>query len=421
VILTFVHYYLPGYKAGGPIRTIANMVEQLGDELNFKIVASDRDAFDSAPYEGVSVDTWNMVDGAEVFYASPHGQSLIALARLMRRTEHDVLYVNSFFDSVSTVRPLVARFLGLAPRRPLVIAPRGEFSEGALALKASKKRLFMQVARTVGLYRDAIWQGSSEQEAGDIRRELGGVARRVAIASNLRRVSPRVIVAPDLPPASLPDLEGAAKWEQGRPLRLVFLSRIARMKNLDYALRVLAGVAVPVEFSIYGSVFDESYWNQCQRLIDELPPNINAHYGGSVDHKDVLATLRRHDLFLLPTRGENYGHVIHEALTAGLPVLISDKTPWRDLVEKGVGWDLPLDDPTSFARVIEDQFYASAAERSKQAVRSRVYAIESSQSAEPEAQNLALFRSALNGEPRWRKQDGPAGSDEADGAQCTRH
>ena len=43
IILSFAGHYLPGYKAGGPIRSIANMVDQLGDEFDFRIVAGDRD------------------------------------------------------------------------------------------------------------------------------------------------------------------------------------------------------------------------------------------------------------------------------------------------------------------------------------------------------------------------------------------
>ena len=52
-------------------------------------------------------------------------------------------------------------------------------------------------------------------------------------------------------------------------------------------------------------------------------------------------------------RGENFGHVIHEALRAGLPLIISDKTPWQQLEEKGVGWALPLNNPGAFAKRIE--------------------------------------------------------------------
>jgi len=56
IILTFVGYYLPGYKAGGPIRTVANMVERLGNDFQFKIVTADRDLGDTDNYSSVKID-----------------------------------------------------------------------------------------------------------------------------------------------------------------------------------------------------------------------------------------------------------------------------------------------------------------------------------------------------------------------------
>jgi len=55
-ILTSVGYYLPGYKAGGPIRTLANMVDKLGDDFQFKIVTADRDFDDMKPYPEIKLD-----------------------------------------------------------------------------------------------------------------------------------------------------------------------------------------------------------------------------------------------------------------------------------------------------------------------------------------------------------------------------
>jgi glycosyltransferase involved in cell wall biosynthesis len=47
----------------------------------------------------------------------------------------------------------------------------------------------------------------------------------------------------------------------------------------------------------------------------------------------------------MPTLGENFGHIFLEALAAGCPLMISDRTPWLELEAKGIGWDLSLDKP----------------------------------------------------------------------------
>lgn len=57
-ILAFVKYYLPGYKTGGPLRTLEHMVAQLGGDFLFRVVTSDRDAGDTWPYPGVTVERW---------------------------------------------------------------------------------------------------------------------------------------------------------------------------------------------------------------------------------------------------------------------------------------------------------------------------------------------------------------------------
>jgi glycosyltransferase involved in cell wall biosynthesis len=56
---------------------------------------------------------------------------------------------------------------------------------------------------------------------------------------------------------------------------------------------------------------------------------------------------------LLPTRNENFGYVILEALLAGCPVILSDQTPWRDLDEKQAGWVIPLGDEAGFVRALD--------------------------------------------------------------------
>ena len=341
-ILTFVRYYLPGYKSGGPVRTIANLVDALGDELDFRIITADRDALESTPYADVAIDQWNTLGKARVFYASPRSRSLGSLSRLIRETPHDVLYLNSCFDPRFTARPLLARRLGRIPNRPVVLAPRGEFSPGALRIRAWKKRPYLLLSRPMGLYRNLTWQASSEHEARNIRRMMGSCATKI-------------VVAPNLPAAFVELGTDAAANTRGDsdPLRVVFLSRVTPMKNLDFALRVLGRVTVALTLDIYGVIDDEPYWQACRREIDRLPSNIAVAYHGPILHEEVAPKLRNHDLFFLPTRGENYGHVIHESLAAGVPVLISDQTPWRDLDEQGVGFVRPLDDPSAFVTALE--------------------------------------------------------------------
>ena len=81
---------------------------------------------------------------------------------------------------------------------------------------------------------------------------------------------------------------------------------------------------------------------------------------------------------MFPTLGENYGHVIQEALSAGCACLLSDQTPWQDLEEHGVGYVFKVDEQDKFAKAIDD--YAKMSEAGLQAVADKAlkYAINNS-------------------------------------------
>ncbi len=101
------------------------------------------------------------------------------------------------------------------------------------------------------------------------------------------------------------------------------------MKNLDGLLEMLRGVHALVNLDIFGPIEDEDYWRKCEKIVSALPDNIKVKYRGSITPDEVSSTFARYDLFIFPTQGENFGHVIFEALRAGTPVLLSDRTPWH--------------------------------------------------------------------------------------------
>ena len=347
-VLTFVPYYLPGYKSGGPVRSVANLVSRLGNDLRFVIVTADRDSGDRAPYPHLSAAEPHRIGNADVIYVDVSRSRARHIAALVRRLQPHVIYLNSFFSRPFSLNIIMLRHLRLIPWLPIVLAPRGEFSPGALQVKAGRKRAFVAASRALRLHRDVLWQASTALEADHIRRAVGAVERDGSSA---------IVVAPIIasPEAAASDCTAPATAHGKRPghLRVAFLSRISKKKNLLGALQILQGVHGSVELSIYGPIEDEPYWRKCRELIDDLPANVRATYRGAVAAADVAAVLAGHDLFFLPTLGENYGHVIREALAAATPVLISDQTPWRNLAAAQVGWDLPLDRPDAFRAVLD--------------------------------------------------------------------
>jgi glycosyltransferase involved in cell wall biosynthesis len=331
VILVVMDYYLPAYKAGGPVRSISNMVELLAGEFDFFIVARDRDCDDSEPFPGIDTDRWLERDGCRVRYVRGPG----SLRNALKNLDPDLIYLNSFFSTFA-IATLALRRLGLIRRAPVLLAPRGELSPRALGLKKTKKRCFLAAARLAGLHRGVVWQASSAMEREEIARYSAG----------------RVGVTPNIPARVEVDEADLRRKPSKRAgsARFVFLSRLARKKNLAFALRLLKEVEGRVVFDVYGTPEDRDYVERCAGLMDELPDDVAARFLGPVPPDRVHETLLGYHFFLFPTLNENFGHVILEALLAGLPVITSDQTYWRNLEHSAAGWDIDLDDRDEFLR-----------------------------------------------------------------------
>ncbi len=338
-ILTFVEKYLPGYKSGGPVRSIENLVEHLDDEIQFKIITLDRDKNDNNPYYKIKVNAWNRVGKAEVFYISPNKLSLAFLRKVIRSVEFEKIYLNGVFSYPFNIKPMILRNLGLIPRTPIIIAPRGQLSSGALGIKRFKKQNFLLLARAIKFYKKLIWHASNGSEEKEIRKWFGP--------------SNSIVIVPNL--SSLKEESKELNEVEKNPgnLKIVYISRISPKKNLTCALHSLKKIEGQIQFNIYGPIDDESYWQECRNIMNIMPKNVEVNYIGPLPHEKVFDVLSNHHLFFLPTLGENFGHAILEAFIAGCPVLISDQTPWRNLEEKPAGWDISLSEPERFHQVLD--------------------------------------------------------------------
>ena len=334
-VLVYAGYYTPAYAAGGPVKSITNLVNALGDDIQFLIVTRDRDLGSMLPFTGIRPNVWTDVGKAKVLYVNAARSKLPVFLHVIRSVPYDTLYLNSFWDPVFTTLPLLLSRLLHGQRRRIVLAPRGEFSPGALNIKKRKKNALLAFSQASGLHKELHWEASSDLEAGEIRAIMGATARDIHVIGNL-------------PGASTVPVQRTAK-RLGDPLKVVFLSRISPMKNLDFALKALALVNERIQFTIVGPREDQAYADYCCGLESRLRPNISVVHQVPIEPEHVLGELSKHDLFFLPTRGENFGHVIAEALQAGLRLLISDQTPWRNLERENVGYDLSLDNLNTFA------------------------------------------------------------------------
>lgn len=384
-ILILIKHFEPAFRYGGPIKSIANLVAALHREFDFKIVCLNRDFREIQPLDGIEEGVWVARKGASVCYLDAGLLNPFRLLKAIRSTNHDLVYLNSFFDPLFSTLPAFLMKVRLLKRRPIVVAPRGEFSSGALALKSLKKSLFVRFQSLINLYEGACWQATSEPEAEDIKRVIGQ-------SIHLR-------MAPNLPAKDLGIRQERVAKLAGQ-LGIVFLSRVSPKKNLLALIQVAGRLRGIINLDIWGPLEDVEYWSRCQAAMALLPQNVVAKYRGETRPEAVPSVFGGADVFALPTLGENYGHVIHEALSAGCPVVISDRTPWRNLAELGVGFDIALDRLDGFVRVLQVFVDMGATEYGQYAARCTAYAINrSSVDVDVEA-SKQMFSHALKEQER---------------------
>jgi glycosyltransferase involved in cell wall biosynthesis len=319
------------------MRSISALVEQLGDKIDFYILTRDRDEGGTTPYPRSFEGAWESVGRAKVCYLSPREITARRLGAAVRAVQPDAVYLNGFFGPMS-MKLLIARRLGGLPGIQVLLAPRGELSPGALGLKSLKKHCFLRFSQGIGLHRGVAFHASTARESEEILMAIP--------IGDMPRIARNPIIAVASSQHACRKVSGAG--------RFVFVSRIARKKNLHVAIDLLRSVKGFVEFDIYGPVVDEAYWQECRRLIAGMPQNVRVTYHGPIAHEFVASTLSAHHFFLFPTASENFGHAIVEAFLAGCPVITSDQTPWIDLSTTRVGWALRLDDIASWQRVLQE-------------------------------------------------------------------
>lgn len=328
-------WFLPGYRAGGPIRSVANLVQHLGKEYQFSIITSDRDLGMNEPYSRILVDSWIEQENYRVIYLSPGNRGYKAVRTLVDTQEFDLIYLNSLFSVPFSLYPLWA---SRRSNTAVILAPRGMLGSGALSIKPLKKHLFLSVFNSLKFHKRVIWQATATTEKEDIIKVFG----------------PKIdiVLAPNLSEAMGKSFE--AKDKRAGRLAVFFLSRISAKKNLLVAIKALAKTDpnFEFEFSIIGPVEDQDYWNKCELELERLPEHVQVKLVGEVPHWEISEQLRNQQLLLLPTLNENYGHVIVEAWQNGCPVLISDQTPWRDLKNKMIGKVYPLSQNANFVQAL---------------------------------------------------------------------
>jgi hypothetical protein len=170
-VLVFIDWYKPFYKAGGPVRSLVNLVDHLHDEVDFHIVTGDRDYTATASPADLPKDQWTTQDNGErVWYASPEGRSKAQWKALLNEQAWDVVYINGMWSRWSTLLPL---WLLRGSKQRRIVAVRGMLASGVMQQKNALKRAVLLAMRNSGCFAGVEFQATNAEEVEDVKRWIG--------------------------------------------------------------------------------------------------------------------------------------------------------------------------------------------------------------------------------------------------------
>jgi glycosyltransferase involved in cell wall biosynthesis len=331
-ILVTIDWFLPGTNAGGPVRSIANLVDQL-KEFNFYILTTNTDYCSDQPYENITSDQWiERSENLKVYYFSEAQLNKENIAAVILSVDCKTIYINGIYSKFFSRIPLkVAKKNNLKA----IVATRGMLSPHALNVKRLKKKTFLKVQNTLRNYKNIHFHVTNVQEQKDVEKVIRKF-ERISVIPNL----PRVIN------------EAAFKVIEKRKerLKLISLGRIAEEKGTMVSIDSLKRIKGNVELDLFGTIYSQEYWKKCTSLIKELPKTITVNYCGELNADEVHDKLKEYHFLLLPSKGENYGHAIVESFCSGRPVIISKNTPWKALEKEKAGFDV---EESALSKVIQ--------------------------------------------------------------------
>lgn len=244
----------------------------------------------------------------------------------------------------------------MSPKVILVQSPRGAFSPWAMKHGSQLKRVFWPLLQRPALMRADCFHATAQSEYDQIR--LLGFKQPIAIV-------PNGVDVLELP-----------RRQHREDRTLLFLGRVHETKGIDLLLAAWKRVQDQYpswRLDIVGS--DDAYYgttgylakmkDMALRLKLERTRFLEPLYG-----KEKYQAFRDAELFVLPSRSENFAVTVAESLSMATPAIVSKGAPWSGLNDQKAGWwiDTNVD---AFAKVIGEAMSKSRVELDRMGARGR--------------------------------------------------
>jgi glycosyltransferase involved in cell wall biosynthesis len=335
-VLSVVQFYFPFQDRGGPVvkvRSLARGLAKRGHQvtvLTADLGLSGMNGF-AAKVERCGWGSRWEDDGVEAIYLPTRGHyrattlnpGVVGYCTASLR-DFDVVHVYGLYDLLGPATAYFCRRQGL----PYVVEPMG---------------MYRPIDRSLRLKR--LWHRA-------IGKELLGAATRVVATSDIER---RELLEGGIPESKVVvryngiDLDSCAsaaprgtfrsKWKipPDQPL-VLFLSRLIPRKGADILIEAFAQTCPESgRLVIAGPEGEAGYRAYLEKCARDSGVESRVLFTGPLYDDDKKAALADADVFALPSRYENFGNAVAEAVAAGVPAIVTDACGICSLIDNRAG------------------------------------------------------------------------------------
>ncbi len=245
-----------------------------------------------------------------------YGYSIAFKEALSRYENIDIFHTNGLWQFTTHIGAVYAR----KRKTPYIVSPHGMLYPEALKKSLLFKKTAMTLYQRKDLSHATVIHATCQQEMKHIRQL--GFRNSIAVIPN----------AVEIPAVSFNNNKKKKK-------QVGFIGRFAPIKNIEMLLRAwsLSGKSNPEWELVFIGDGEPSYCKNLHKLVHNL--NIkNIMFTGFLSGDDKESALLNLDYLVLPSKSENFGMVVAEALIRKIPVIASNGTPWEELNIYNAGW-----------------------------------------------------------------------------------
>jgi glycosyltransferase involved in cell wall biosynthesis len=205
----------------------------------------------------------------------------------------------------------------------IIISPRGALAKENLNISKYKKYIFNKIfGQNKMLSNCDAFHATSIKEKNEIR--ALGYRQPIAIIPNGVHIP----------------LKKKVDFNSKNNIKFLYLGRIHPIKGIDLLIETWADIELKnrnCSLEICGYYEDVQYYNHLKNTIKKLGLK-NIFFSSKVSGIEKEKKYLENDIFIMLSKSENFGLVIAEAMSYGLPVIISNQTPWSVVKTNNYGW-----------------------------------------------------------------------------------